>query len=223
MTTLGDSEATAPGRVYKGRSAQQRREDRLRRLRECALELFGTEGYAATPIEKLCTQANVSTRSFYDDMGSREALLITVVDEITTKAAAAAYTALLDSRDLPLSQRIGRGLRAYLSVTCASAQTAKVCYVELIGVSSRVEEFRTAWRRRMTEMIADEADRAAASGEIEPRDYHLFALCVIGAVNSLGQELAATPSDTVLRTQVSLDDIIAELAHLIAAGSQGPR
>ena len=45
--------APAARRDYGGRTATQRRAERRQRLMTAALELFGTEGYPATSIERL--------------------------------------------------------------------------------------------------------------------------------------------------------------------------
>ena len=50
----------APRRGYGGRSAAERRAERRERLLAAGLELFGTRGYAATSIERLCAAASVS-------------------------------------------------------------------------------------------------------------------------------------------------------------------
>ena len=47
----------ASARVYAGRSAQQRREERRNRLLTAGQDLFGGQGYRTTSIEALCTAA----------------------------------------------------------------------------------------------------------------------------------------------------------------------
>jgi AcrR family transcriptional regulator len=71
-----------PGRVYGGRSEPQRRAERRGRLLAAGLELFGTEGWGGTTIERLCTSAGVATRSFYEEFSSREALLLAVFEDV---------------------------------------------------------------------------------------------------------------------------------------------
>ncbi|MGZ6827110.1 MAG: TetR/AcrR family transcriptional regulator, partial [Mycobacteriales bacterium] len=69
------------GRVYGGRSEEERRADRRARLVAAGLELFGTEGWAGATIERLCAGAGVATRSFYEEFSSREALLRAVYED----------------------------------------------------------------------------------------------------------------------------------------------
>lgn len=204
-------------RSYGGKSPEQRTADRRQRLIDAGLEMFGTLGYANSPIEGLCALANVSTRSFYEDMGSREALLIALVDGITTRAAADAVAALAESADERIGVRVERAFKAYLHVTCADHRSARVCYVEVVGVSPSVEAWRQGWRERIAGLFVYEAQRSVDRGEIRGRDFRLFAIAMIGAVNSLAQEWAVerTPPGGV---EPSIDDVAAELANLATAG-----
>lgn len=211
--------APKDGRNYAGLSKEQRVAQRRTRLIDSALELFGTQGYATTSIERLCTLANVSTRSFYEDVGSREALLIALVDRITMQAIDRAAEALARTANEPLSSRVTAGFRAYLEVTCADRRTARVCYVEVVGVSEAVEEWRREQRGRISSMLMAEAERAVERGETKPRRFDLFALAVIGAVNSLAQELVQT---TQPDARISLDDICEEIAYVVNSGLAAP-
>ena len=203
------------GRSYGGLSKQQRVAQRQARLIDAALELFGTQGYAATSIERLCAVANVSTRSFYEDMGSREALLIALVNRITSHAVERALESMSKTADQPLSTRVVDGFRAYLEVTCADHRSARVCYVEVVGVSSAVEDWRRQQRRLHSSLLISEAERAVERGETKARRFDLFALAVIGAVNSLAQELVRT---THPDTEASLDEICEEIAYFVNSG-----
>ncbi|MFD0365214.1 TetR/AcrR family transcriptional regulator [Nocardia sp. GCM10030253] len=203
------------GRSYGGLSKEQRVAQRQTRLVDAALELFGTHGYAATSIERLCTTANVSTRSFYEDMGSREALLIALVNRITSHAVERALEVLDETKGEPLSKRVVDGFRAYLDVTCHDQRSARVCYVEVVGVSPAVEDWRRQQRRLLSALLMSEAQRAVERGETKPRRFDLFALAVIGAVNSLAQELV---QNTLPDSVISLDEICDEIAYFVNSG-----
>ncbi len=208
---------TTSRRSYGGRSAEQRTADRRERLIDAALDMFGTVGYANSPIEGLCARANVSTRSFYEDMGSREALLIALVESITSRAAANVAVALADTEGKSIGPRVHAAFSAYLHVTCADHRSARVCYIEVVGVSAQVEEWRQAWRDRLTGLMVYEAQSAVERGEIVDRDFRLFAIAMIGAVNSLAQEWARVSAASGGATP-TVDDVAVELANLATAG-----
>lgn len=196
-------------RRYGGRSTQQRRAERRERLLTAALEEFGTAGYAATTVERLCSRAAISTRSFYEEFPGREAVLLAVHQRITVGALDAVAAAVAD--DAPVTERIDRAVRAYLSAVSADPRRSRVAHVEVVGVSRAVEEQRRAWRRRFVELIEAEAARAADRGEIPRRDVHLGAVALIGAVNELGNHLSIDPG------RVGLDAMLGELRRLTRA------
>lgn len=177
--------APAARRDYGGRTAIQRRAERRQRLMTAALELFGTEGYPATSIERLCARANVSTRNFYEEFASREALLIALHDQITQQAFDAVSAAVAELEDAPTPVRIDRAIEAYIGTTSSDPRWTRIAYVEVIGVSSAVERHRLAWRARLGRMLEAEAAHAVARGEATNRDYSLTVMAFIGAVNEL--------------------------------------
>lgn len=177
--------APAARRDYGGRTASQRRAERRQRLMTAALELFGTEGYPATSIERLCARANVSTRNFYEEFASREALLIALHDQITQQAFDAVMAAVGEVVDEPTSVRLDRAIDAYVGTTSSDPRWTRIAYVEVVGVSAAVERHRLAWRAKMAELIEAEAALAVRRGEAAERDYGLTATAFIGAVNEL--------------------------------------
>ena len=195
-------------RGYAGRTAEQRRSDRRERLLAAGLELFGTEGYQPTTIERLCAAANVSTRNFYEEFGSREQLLLTLHDQVTVRAAQALLESLAGAENAGLEVRIGRAIRAYLAVTSTDPRWARICYVEVIGAGESVQRQRTEWRERIGAFLIAEAERAVARGEGRPRDFRLSAMALIGAINELVHYWSTAGQP------VPLEDICAELTRL---------
>ena len=63
-------------RIYAGRSAEERADDRRRRLLEAGLRIIGSEGYRASRVTDICRAAGVSQRSFYEAFPDSEHLLI---------------------------------------------------------------------------------------------------------------------------------------------------
>jgi AcrR family transcriptional regulator len=198
-------------RTYGGRSAADRRAERRERLLDAGLELFGTAGYAAASIEKLCTHAGVSTRNFYEEFASREDLLMALHDRIIEQAFQAVLKALSDGDDAPLRERFELAVRAFITTTASDPRWARLSYVEIIGVSNTVEKHRIAWRERWAEFLVAEAQRAVDRGEAVARDFTLGAVALIGSVNELVHHWSISGGHG------SLDDVIAEIVRVATA------
>src|SRR6266568_236763 len=188
--------APAARRDYGGRTATQRRAERRQRLMTAALDLFGTEGYPATSIERLGARANVSTRNFYEEFASREALLIALHDQITQQAYDAMIAAVDELPDERTSVRIDRAIEAYIGTTSNDPRWTRIAYVEVIGVSATVERHRLAWRAKLGEMLAAEVAHAVARGEATDRDGHRVGKYLARAALPTGHRSPAAPRHT---------------------------
>jgi AcrR family transcriptional regulator len=198
-------------RTYGGRSAADRRAERRERLMEAGLQLFGTEGYATSSIEKLCTHAGVSTRNFYEEFRSREDLLIALHARVIERSFRAVVAAFEDAAEAALAERFELAVRAFVNTTASDPRWARLAYVEVIGVSNAVEKHRLTWRNRWSEFMIAEASRAVLRGEARPRDFTLAAVALIGAVNELVHHFS------VSRGRITLDEVIAEIVRLAVA------
>jgi AcrR family transcriptional regulator len=175
----------ATGRRYGAKTQDERREERRQRMLAAGLELFGTQGYRATTIEALCAAAGVSTRNFYEEFGSREALVVALHDDVNGRALEAVIAALagVDPDDIP--RRVSLATRAYFEVMTSDRRWAQIALVESVGVSSEAEAHRRTAIDRFVALIEAEADRLAGAGLIPRRDHHLTAVALAGALNGL--------------------------------------
>lgn len=206
-------EVTQPGpqRPYGGRSAAERRADRRARLIDAGLEMFGTVGYPMSPVSRICKVANLSTRQYYEEFASREALLLAVYDAINSDALAAVAAALDALDDPSLAARWQVALTAYVRAMATDLRRTRVAYVEIVGVNPAIEAHRMERRRLWSSYIESTLRVPIEAGEIPDRDYRLAAGAFIGAVNGMLQDWCATDD------RAPLDDVIAELARLALA------
>ncbi|WP_141576752.1 TetR/AcrR family transcriptional regulator [Actinomadura sp. WMMA1423] len=72
---------TSRARPYGGVPADQRRARRRAALMAAGLELLGTRGWAATTVRKVCAEAGLNDRYFYESFPDRDALLLAIVDD----------------------------------------------------------------------------------------------------------------------------------------------
>jgi AcrR family transcriptional regulator len=179
------SASAEQGRRYAAKTPHERRAERRRRMLDAGLELFGSDGYLGTTIEALCAAAGVSTRNFYEEFGSREQLVIALHDAVNARALEAVVSALAAVEVADIRARVRAGVGAYFEVMTSDRRWARIALVESVGVSAKAETRRRAAIDRFVALIEAEADRLAAAGLIERRDYHLTAVALAGALNGL--------------------------------------
>ncbi|MGW5770312.1 TetR/AcrR family transcriptional regulator [Streptomyces longwoodensis] len=198
----------APTGRYAGKSAAERQAERRRRFLDAALELFGgAPGYRATTVAALSEAAGLSTRQFYEAFRTLEDVLAALHLQVNDWAEEAVLTAFTAARDLPLEERVTAVFRAYAANVTADPRRIRITFVEIIGVSPRLEEQRLARRSRWVDLICAEATAAAARGEAAPRDYRLAATAFIGGVNGLLHDWSAG------WVEAALDEVVEELVR----------
>ena len=203
---------SAPSGRYAGKSAEERKAERRRRFLDAALELFGAgPGYRNTTVAALSEAAGLSTRQFYEEFRTLEDVLAALHLQVNDWAEAAVLAAAASTADAPLAERAAAIFRAYAADVTRDPRRIRIAFVEIIGVSPRLEEQRLARRARWVDLICAEADAAVARGEAAPRDHRLAATGFIGSVNGLLHDWNAG------WVEASLDEVVDELVRQLLA------
>lgn len=211
----------APTGRYGGKSAEERQAERRRRFLAAALQLFGdTPGYRATTVAALSEAAGLSTRQFYEEFRTLEDVLAALHLQVNDWAEQAVVAALGDADDLPLAERAAAIFRAYAASVTVDPRRVRITFVEIIGVSPRLEEQRLARRARWVDLICAEAQAAAERGEAARRDYRIAATAFIGSVNGLLHDWSAGWVDATLDQVV--DELVQQLLGILRPAGWGP-
>ncbi|MCH5642852.1 TetR/AcrR family transcriptional regulator [Gordonia sp. ABSL49_1] len=200
---------TAAERTYGGRAVSDRLADRRRRFLDAALDEFSTKGYAASSVTSLCKAAGLSRRQFYELFADREDLLIAIYDEIQGGARLAVSEALSDNPSRDLRDLATTAMRAYMSSVGTDPRRAEVSFVQVVGVSSRVEQHRIDGREEWVDFfVATMADVAARPPS--DRQRHL-AIGFVGALTGLVHRWSSSDDPA------PLGDIVDVLADILLA------
>ncbi len=195
---------------YGGRSAEERQAERRGRLLDAGLQLFGdSPGYRATTVAALCVESGLSTRQFYEEFRTLEDVLAALHLQVNDWAEEAALAALADADGLAIAERAAAAFRAYAANVTGDPRRLRITFVEIIGVSPRLEEQRLSRRSRWVDLICAEAAAAAERGEAATRDYRVAAAAFIGSVNGLLHDWRAGWVDA------TLDQVVDELVRIL--------
>ncbi|MET8164330.1 TetR/AcrR family transcriptional regulator [Streptomyces sp. NPDC005329] len=211
----------APTGRYGGKSAEQRQVERRGRFLEAALRLFGdVPGYRGTTVASLSEAAGLSTRQFYEEFRTLEDVLAALHLQVNDWAEEAVLAAFAAAQDRPLVERVTAIFRAYAADVTSDPRRIRITFVEIVGVSPRLEEQRLARRARWVDLICAEATAAAARGEAAPRDYRLAATAFIGSVNGLLHDWSAGWVDATLDEVV--DELVRQLLGILRPPGWAP-
>ncbi|GAB2758244.1 TetR/AcrR family transcriptional regulator [Streptomyces bullii] len=198
----------APTGRYAGKTAEERQAERRRRFLDAALRMFGdSPGYRSTTVAALSEAAGLSTRQFYEEFRTLEDVLAALHLQVNDWAEEAVLKAAADAADLPLVERAAAIFHAYAGNVTADPRRIRITFVEIIGVSPRLEQQRLQRRARWIDLIVAEAQAAAERGEAAARDYRLAATGFIGSVNGLLHDWSAG------WVAATLDEVVEELVR----------
>jgi AcrR family transcriptional regulator len=207
---MKDSDSGKGGeRLRKGRTLAERRWERREALLDAGLDLFGTQGYAATSVEELCRTAYVSTRNFYEEFENREAVLFALGDRLVGEAYEAMVSATIE--DGP--DRIVREARARVGALAHALlddpRRARIAFIESLGVSPVQEARRRNAHRLFAQYFAALVRADFDDDGFGSRDEDIYAIALVGAINEI-------LSDWVLRAdKPPLDELIDPIVDII--------
>jgi AcrR family transcriptional regulator len=138
-------------RRIRGLDAGERRAERRRLLLDAGLELFGTRGYSGTSIEQICQTAGVGTYSFYEVFSSKEDVIVALYERIfrgIEQDLVAAFEKTVEEPD-----QISILLGLFVHGIVDDPLVARVAFIEVGGISARMEEHRWQNRNRLAEFI----------------------------------------------------------------------
>src|SRR5262245_24097637 len=109
---MSDPAISDKSRKFRGRTSEERKDERRGRFIEAGLETFGREGFHATGVREICAQAGLTERYFYESFPNREALFLAVYEHSVTTIRTATRAAIArSSRDV--YDMAPRALRAF--------------------------------------------------------------------------------------------------------------
>ncbi|MBL1074804.1 TetR/AcrR family transcriptional regulator [Nocardia sp. 2] len=180
---------TIEGRQYGGRAVVERKAERRQRFLDAAIQIFGERGYANCSLADVCAAAGLSKRQFYEEFQTREDILVAAYDRIQEEAGAALATALAElGPDPDPTTTVTTALSAYLGSVGSDPHRAKVAFVEVVGVSERMEQHRRARRHNWVTIIRAALQPLAGPNARIRGNPELAGSALIGAINGLAHE-----------------------------------
>jgi AcrR family transcriptional regulator len=118
----------------------------------------------------LCTGSGVTARHFYEEFGSREALLRAILDDIAERTFEIVREALR-ATDIPVHERVLRSNRAYYGYLTADPRRARIYALESLGISVELEQHRREIRERSVRQLTRAAqwNGAGTPVDLNPR------------------------------------------------------
>ncbi|MTE15165.1 TetR/AcrR family transcriptional regulator [Nocardia sp. CT2-14] len=153
--------------------------------------MFGAgPGYRNSRLVDVCKQAGLSTRQFYEEYNTLEDLLADLHLYINDLVEQRFVDEIGRVADLPIRERVSRIVHTYIDAATADPRHTRILFVEIVGVSERLNQQRLERRSRWIALLVELYDDALRRGDIAPFDPRLAAAAFVGAVNGLMHDWA---------------------------------
>ncbi|MET1037750.1 MAG: TetR/AcrR family transcriptional regulator [Aeromicrobium sp.] len=169
--------------TYRGRTAEQRVADRRSRLIAATLEVWGQDGGPRVTMTRICAEAGLSERYFYESFDDLDAALTAVMDDIAAEIAESSVAALAAAQGGP-NERVRAGIGAFVQILTDDPRKGRVAIVESVAIDT-LRHRRAELLRGFAALAAHEARElygADAWGDVEGR---LAATMFVGGVAEL--------------------------------------
>ncbi len=186
--------------TYRGVSAADRLADRRERLLAATLEVWGRDDGQRITMTRICAEAGLTERYFYESFSGLDEALIAVVDRIAAEISETSIDAVESTVGEP-ADRVRAAIAGFVRILTDDPRKGRIAIVEAASLES-LRPRRNELLLQFARLAATEArhlygDQAWAGPEGE-----LSAFLFIGGLSELvrawvGGEISASPDDLV--------------------------
>lgn len=189
------------GRRYRGASSEQRRSERRARFVDAAVEVYGTRGYRHASVERVCAEAGLTKRYFYESFANSEALLLAAhahaVQRLRDRVLASASAHAPD-----VAAMAAVGIEAFFVTVRDDPRLARLVLFEVLGVSPAVDAAYREAIQSFVGLLVMLARSAETDPAVSDDDGQVLAIGLIGAGQQIATEWVlsgyALPIETIV-------------------------
>lgn len=207
---------SVPTRRYRGASKAERQAERKAKLLEAGIQVIGSQGYQATTVKAVCTEAGLTERYFYESFSNKEALLCGAYIEITTQLRQRISRAAL-KETASFEDMITAAVTAFFTVMQEEPEASRLIMTEVLGVSDTVDQLYRNTMHNFSEMILTMAAPYAGEQSLEALDQEMIATGLTGAITNMAIRWILTdyakPIDVMVKTSLQLFTAVGTLLN----------
>ena len=175
---MSAAEGTRP---YGGVSAADRVADRRERLLEAGLEVLSAEGWAGMTVRRVCAEAKLTERYFYESFPSRDDLLAAVFDRTASELAQVLLEAIAAAGD-DEGEKARAAIGAFVDLLVDDPRRGRAMLIESVAAPT-LRDRRAQAIDGFATLVADQAREFYGDGAVSPENLRLTSVALTGAVN----------------------------------------
>jgi AcrR family transcriptional regulator len=183
-------------RKYGGLSLEERKKQRREKFLKAGLYVFGSTGYRQASVRRLCQEAQLTDRYFYEACGNLESLLVDVYQQCMTKLSKKILDAIVSEyrQSKNPESAIIAGLDIFFT-ELENQQIARICMIELEGLNPEVTQLYNRYIEGFAEILRQLANHAFPNMKFSISEQKIIALSLVGAIRQAATSWLANNYD----------------------------
>ncbi len=202
------AESASEGRVYGGRNLDERRALRRQQFLDAGLAVFGSVGFRAATVRSLCREAKLTDRYFYENFSSLEELLTAVYELHMSRIRNDVANCIVDCCPDATPEQLVRDMLNIFFTALEDPRVARVCMVELEGISPEVEQLYHGYIMSFAELMISLAQQVHPHWRLPEDEAIILGMSVVGAMRQSGTHWLRSgyriPRETVVKAALRL-------------------
>lgn len=151
--------------TWGGRTTEERRAERRKRLIDAATEIWGESGWAAVTMRGVCSRTSLNDRYFYEDFKDRDALLVAAWENARDEVFGEVSGVFVSNLHQPMLVTLRAAISAVVERTASDTGRAQILLMHHVG--SALQDHRAAALQQATELVLLAAQPHLRSGADE--------------------------------------------------------
>lgn len=207
--------SNSKGRTYKGESQAARAKERKAKLLEAALEVIGKEGFKAATVRKVCAQAGLTERYYYEAFGNATGMLKAVYEAQTTRLAQTMFSAISMVPQTPTAMAEA-ALTSLFGAIKKDPRMARVIYIEVVGVNEELDQAYQVGLQKFEDLLVKLSHPLYPEENVADLDEKLIASAIVGAVTQVARNWVLADFDRSITLLVNnlMNLVVGVITHL---------
>lgn len=199
------------GRRYGGVDPEERQRQRKTKLIDAGLAVFGEQGYHHSTVRDVCKQAQLTSRYFYENFDSMEALFKAVYTQVSRELMQTTVMALASCQPDP-EKLAEAALRNFLEFIRQDPHRARVALIDALNVGEGMAMLADKASQDFAQLIAGFMHQMFPTLDAQGRlNFKMLANGLVGANTRIATQWVAD------RCKAPLDDVLINTLTLFRA------
>jgi|AZIK01.1.fsa_nt_gi AcrR family transcriptional regulator len=170
------------GRTYAGMSQEERIAQRRQQFLNAGIAVFGTEGFRSVTVRRICKEAKLTDRYFYECCGSIESLLMDVYEHCIQKTLKGVTAHIASQASSKQWQQLIDTILDSFFHEMENPRVARICMFEADGASEEMHQLYNRYISQFAQLTIQVSQHYADDWQLSDEESDVIGNALIGGV-----------------------------------------